>query len=319
MSESSPRERALKIRANVLRAIREFFFRKEFLEVETPVRLRAPAIETHIDAEPSGEFFLRTSPELHMKRLLAEGFKKIWQLGPCFRRGERGRLHNSEFTMLEWYRADADYIDILADTKSLVAFVASEVLGSPPVRASEEPPHGGATRNTDTIFYNSQRIELLPRWQVFTVSEAFLQFAKWDPAKNWDEDRFNLDLVEKVEPQLPRDVPVILKDYPAPAAALARKKPGNPAVAERWELYLGGIEIANAYSELTDPAEQRARFAESARAREKNGKEIYPLDEKFLLALETMPPSGGIALGVDRLVMLLADAYGIDEVQAFQE
>ena len=301
MSELSPRERALMIRSRVLRAIREYFFRHDFLEIDTPVRVRAPALETNIDAEPSGAHWLRTSPELHMKRLLAEGFGKIWQMGPCFRRGERGRLHNSEFMMLEWYRANADYIDILADTKSLVAFVAQEICG------------------TTDLNYNGQKIELLPRWQVFTVSEAFIQFAKWDPAKEWNEDRFNLDLVEKVEPQLPRDVPVILKDYPAPAAALARKKPDNPAVAERWELYLGGMEIANAYSELTDAAEQRARFEESARAREKLGKELYPLDVKFLRALENMPPSSGIALGVDRFLMLLTDAYGIDEVLAFIE
>lgn len=289
------------IRSSVLRAIREFFFRKEFIEVETPVRLRAPALETHIDAEESGDHWLRTSPELHMKRLLAEGFTKIWQMGPCFRRGEQGRLHNPEYTMLEWYRADADYIDILADTKSLIAFVAQEV-----------------SRSTD-LTYNGQKIELLPRWQIFTVRDAFIQFADWDPVKNWDEERFNLDLVEKVEPQLPRDVPVILKDYPAPAGALARKKPDDPAVAERWELYLGGIEIANAYSELTDAAEQRARFIESANQRDAMGKEVYPLDEKFLKSLETMPPAGGIALGVDRLVMLLADAYGIDEVISFCE
>ncbi len=301
MSESSPRERALMIRSRVLRAVREYFFRHDFLEIETSVRVRAPALETHIDAEPAGDHWLRTSPELHMKRLLAEGFTKIWQMGPCFRRGERGRLHNSEFTMLEWYRANADYIDILADTKALIAFVAQEICG------------------TTDLNYNGQKIELLPRWQVFTVSEAFLQFAKWDPAKEWSEDRFNFDLVEKVEPQIPRDVPVILKDYPVPAAALARKKPDNPAVAERWELYLGGMEIANAYSELTDAAEQRARFEECAKRRQELGKEIYPLDEKFLCALENMPPSGGIALGVDRLVMLLADAYGIDEVLAFAE
>jgi lysyl-tRNA synthetase class 2 len=300
-SPEPARAQALAIRAKVLRAIREFFFRHDFMEVETPVRLRAPALETHIDAERSGDFFLRTSPELHMKRLLAEGFKKIWQMGPCFRQGERGRLHHPEYTMLEWYRADADYIDILADTKSLIAFVAHEVCG------------------TTGLTYDGQKIELLPQWQVFTVSEAFIQFARWDPVKNWDEDRFNLDLVERVEPQLPRDVPVILKDYPAAAAALARRKSDNPAVAERWELYLGGIEIANAYSELTDVSEQRARFVESAKCREALGKEIYPFDEKFLCVLEIMPPSGGIALGIDRLVMLLANVYSIGVVQAFQE
>lgn len=301
MSETSPRERALRVRSRTVRAIREFFFRKEFLEVETPVRIRTPALETHIDAEESGNHWLRTSPELHMKRLLAEGFNRIWQMGPCFRRGEHGRLHRPEYTMLEWYRTEADYIDILADTKALVSFVATEVCG------------------TTDLTYHAQRIELLPRWHVFTVRDAFLQFAQWDPVKDWDAERFNLDLVEKVEPRLPQDVPVILKDYPAPAAALARRKPQDPGVAERWELYLGGMEIANAYSELTDANEQRARFLECANQRDALGKAVYPLDEKFLQALATMPPAGGIALGVDRLVMLLADAYGIEEVVAFQE
>jgi len=287
-----------------------------------------------------------------MKRLLAGGLGKIWQMGPCFRRGEQGRLHHPEYTMLEWYRAGGDYIDILADTKALITFVARAVsqwkceASSSNLRsreggggaiasgqtvdpglspddsdgASDGEDHGTVREGaSDTIVYNGQQIDLLPRWHVLTVRDAFLQFARWDPVKQWDEDRFNMDLVTRVEPQLPRDVPVILKDYPAPAAALARKKPDDPAVAERWELYLGGMEIANAYSELADPAEQRARFEDCAKQREKLGKHVYPLDEKFLGALQTMPPSGGIALGVDRLVMLFADAYAIDEVTAFQE
>jgi len=291
----------LHLRSRVLHAIRCFFHERGFTEVETPVRLRAPALELHIDAEPSGDRWLRTSPELHMKRLLAQGHAKIFQMGPCFRRGERGDRHHPEYTMLEWYRAQADYTDILADTKALVAYVAQAVKGGTSIR------------------YLGRPVELLPRWERLTVADAFQQHAGWDPVAAYDEERFNVDLVEKVEPRLPRDVPCVLTDYPAEAAALARRKPANPRVAERWELYIGGLELANAYSELTDPVEQRARFAACAAARRALGKDVYPVDEDFLSALAGLPPCGGIALGVDRLVMLFADASSLDDVMAFRE
>lgn len=289
---------ALELRSRLLYATRSFFHQRGFTEVETPVRLRAPALETHIDAEASGDYWLRTSPELHMKRLLAAGHEKIFQLGPCFRHGERGDRHNPEYTMLEWYRANADYTDILADTKSLIAHLAGE---------------------SASIVYQGRRIDLLPRWERLAVQDAFARWAGWDPLAAWDEDRFNLDLVEKIEPSMPRDVPFVLTDYPAPAAALARRKPDNPLVAERWEVYIGGLEIANAYSELTDPVEQRKRFEEAAAQRRALGKEVYPLDEEFLATLSQMPPSGGIALGFDRLVMLFADASTLDGVMSFRE
>lgn len=295
----------LEIRSRLLHATRSFFHERGFLEVETPVRLRAPALEAHIDPEPSGDHWLRTSPELHMKRLLAAGHEKIFQLGPCFRRGERGDRHHPEFTMLEWYRAHADYTDILADTKALLAHLAGAADRLDRAESSE-------------LTYQGRKISLLPRWERITVRDAFMQWAGWDPVAQWDEDRFNLDLVEKVEPSLPRDVPVVLTDYPTPAAALARRKPDHPEVAERWELYIGGLELANAYSELTDPVEQRARFEEAARVRRARGKDVYPLDEDFLSALERMPPSGGIALGFDRLVMLFADVPTLDYVIAFR-
>ena len=286
----------------MLRGIRTFFHDHSFLEVETPVRLPAPALEEHIDAEPSGDHFLRTSPELHMKRLLAAGYDRIFQLGPCFRRGEQGRLHHPEYTMLEWYRADANYLDILGDTKRLIAFLADEVLG------------------TTRIMHQGLAIELMPIWEWTTVAEAFTLHAGWDPTAGFDADRFDLDVVEKVEPGLPKHVPVILSDYPAEAAALARRKPDNPRVAERWELFIGGLELANAYSELTDAEEQRRRFEECARRRKTAGRPVYPMDEEFLAALQAgMPPCGGIALGVDRLVMLFADAASLEDVTAFLE
>lgn len=293
---------ALELRARLVRALRAFFSERGFLEVETPVRLAAPAPELHIDAEPAGDAWLRTSPELHMKRLLAAGYERIVQVGPCFRHGESGARHRPEYTMLEWYRAGADYHDILADTKALVLFLAREVLGSTLLR------RGG------------REIVLEPVWEYLTVSEAFLRFAGWDPVEQYDPDRFDLDLVDKVEPHLPRETPVILADYPAAAAALARRKPGNPRVAERWELYLDGIELANAYSELTDAAEQAARFDEWNRARAAAGKPVYPVDRAFLSALEKgLPPCAGVALGVDRLVMLFAGADSLDAVLPFGE
>ena len=269
-------------RARVLREIRAFFDARGFTEVETPVRIPAPAPEPHIDCPPSGDWFLRASPELQMKKLLAAGMERIYQIGPCFRAGEKGRRHSPEFTMLEWYRANADYSDIARDAEELVA----EVLR----------PRGSAA---------------LPR---VTVREAYRRWAGWDPVEAWDQDRFDFDMATKIEPNLPKG-PLFLMDYPAPAASLARLKADDPRVAERWELYVDGLELANAFTELTDPVEQRRRF-ESARAeRRALGEADYPLDEEFLDALARMPPSGGVALGVDRLVMLACGVRDISDVR----
>lgn len=268
-------------RARVLRAIRAFFDARGFTEVETPVRIPAPAPEPHIDCPPSGNWFLRASPELQMKKLLAAGMERIYQIGPCFRAGEKGRRHSPEFTMLEWYRANADYSQIAVDAEELLV----EVL----------------TRDHAYV----QRI---------TVREAYLRWAGWDPVETWDQDRFDFDMATKIEPNLPKE-PLFLTDYPAPAASLARLKSDDPRVAERWELYVDGIELANAFTELVDPVEQRRRFELAREERRALGEADYPLDEEFLDALARMPPSGGVALGVDRLVMLACGASSITDVQ----
>ena len=293
--------RVLDLRAQLNDSIRRFFRDRGFLEVDTPVVLPAIAPEANIDAIPAGAGWIRTSPELHMKRLLAAGYEQIFQLGPVARAGEHGRWHHPEFTMLEWYRADAGYLEILADTKALLSFIARELRGA-----------------TDFTWQGKPVSFAQELWEKQTVSQAFVAHAGWDPAQKFDPDRFDLDLVTRVEPALPADHPVVLIDYPAPLAALARRKPDDPARAERWELYLAGIELANAYSELTDPAEQRARFEEANAARQKRGAQPYPLDESFLAALAHMPPSGGIALGLDRLLMILADADSLDGVLPFR-
>lgn len=274
----------LKARDALMQSIRAFFHSDGFVEVETPVRMKTPCMELHIDAEPSGDRWLRTSPELYHKKLLAQGAQKIFEIGKCFRQGERGDRHHPEYTMLEWYRAGGNYMTMLDDTKRLLS----------------------AT-------------EILKPLKMLTVAEVYEKFAGWNPVENFDADRFDFDMVEKIEPNLSKDTPVILKDYPAECCALARLKPDNPKVAERWELYLGGIEIANAYSELTDPVEQRARFEKWGAQRKALGKTVYPVDEEFIRCLSGMPPAGGCALGIDRLLMALTGTVTLDDILPFRD
>lgn len=282
----------LEKRSRLLTAIRQFFLSGGFTEVETPVRLIAPALEMHIDAIPSGHLFLRTSPELHMKRLLAEGIAPIYQMGPCFRADEHGDWHRTEFTLLEWYRLHADYKDILTDTENLIRSVALEL--------------------------GSAKVDVQEPWVRMTVSQAYRRFAGWDPVGDFEPDRFDGDMVNKIEPALPPDRVVVLMDYPAEVAALARRSPSDPRIAERWELYMGGLEIANAFSELTDAREQRLRFEQCALQRARHGADVYPMDKAFLACLEAgLPDCAGIALGVDRLLMALTGVRSIEEVQAF--
>lgn len=289
----------LQLRSAVLQTIRRFFVERDFLEIQTPVRTPAPAPELHIDAVPADGWYLSTSPELYMKRLLAAGYEKIFQIAPAFRRGERGRRHHPEFTLLEWYRLHSDYQALQTDCQNLLRSICAATAG---VGGRSDNPCG---------------LAVLEPWQQYTVREAFLQFAGWDPFENWDAGRFDLDLVEKVEPHLGFPQPCILTDYPPQQAALARLKAGRPEVAERFELYWKGLELANGFSELTDPEEQRQRFEQTLKQRLQAGLAAYPLPEAFLASLHALAPCAGIALGVDRLVMLLAGASHLDAVVAF--
>jgi elongation factor P--(R)-beta-lysine ligase len=290
----------LELRARVLLSARAFFLEQGFLEVQTPLLASELAPEPHIEPVPAGESgFLITSPELYMKRLLAAGYRNIFQISPVFRRGERGRLHHPEFTLLEWYRAGADYNHLQGDCREFLAVIC---------RTTGHWP-GWSSRG--------QWLEVEGDWQVWTVSEAFRRFAGWDPGPEDDANRFDTDLVEKVEPHLGFPRPCILKDYPANQAALARLKPGDPPVAERFELYWGGIELANGYSELVDAQEQRLRFEAVLKMHCPLSYRPIPLPETFLDCMGDLPPSAGIALGIDRLVMLMAGAESLDEVVAF--
>lgn len=290
---------ALRRRAVMIRGIRCFFQEEDFLEVETPIRVPAPAPEPHIDAFPAGEWFLHTSPELCMKRLLAAGYPKIFQVCKSFRAGERGARHLPEFTLLEWYRAEADYRVLMEDCERLL------------LRAAGELGLGGE------LVWQGKTIPLRGPWERLTVREAFARYAPLSLDEALQRDRFDEILACEIEPRLGERTPVFLCDYPAALGALARLKPEDPSVAERFELYIGGMELANAFSELTDAAEQRRRFEAAAAERRRSGSAAYPLPETFLAALSGMPAAAGIALGLDRLAMLLTGRSRIDEVVPF--
>jgi lysyl-tRNA synthetase class 2 len=293
---------ALELRARLLSAVHAFFREHQFLHVETPLRVRAPALEDYIDAEPVGRAWLRTSPELHMKRLLAAGYDRIYQVGPCFRLGECGRRHRPEFCLLEWYRLHADWRDILDDTVALLNRVAQEVSGRTRCR------------------FRGCEIDLGAPWAEITVADAFRFHAGLDLDEAVAAGRFEEILVTRVEPHLGKQVPTVLSEYPLACSGLSRQVPGRPNRVERWELYIAGMELGNACSELADPAEQQRRFAACAELRRMQGRDVYPLDEQFMAALaEGMPPAAGIAIGVDRLAMVLAGVDTISQVIAFAE
>ncbi len=290
---------ALHLRARIIQAIRRFFQDRNFLEIDTPIRIPAPAPELHIDAFATETWFLNTSPELCMKRLLAAGYSRIFQICKCFRAGERGDRHLPEFTMLEWYRAGVDYRTLMDDCEALITRVATEI------------------SLDGVVSWQGQKISLNAPWERISVRDAFARYATISAAEALRTDRFDEILACEIEPQLGMEIPVFLYDYPVEHGALARVKETDPGIAERFELYIAGLELANAFSELVDAGEQRRRFAEASRDRKRKGSPAYPIPERFLQALPRMSPSAGIALGVDRLVMLLADKPRIDDVVAF--
>ncbi len=289
----------LERRALIYWYTRDFFRKQGFLEIETPVRMPEVAPEQYITPFASEDWLLSTSPELHMKRLLTAGYDKIFQFSRCFRKGERGRLHNPEFTLLEWYRIHAGYREMISDTEQLIMMLAGKL---------QSGPH---------IQYQNHDIDLSLPWPRVTVREVFRHAAGWDPVAKPDPERFDIDLVTKVIPGFPPDHPTVLTDFPAALGSLARLISGEPSVAERAEVFIGGLELTNAFSELTDRTEQTKRFREAIRQIDLQTGEKRTIPRKFLQALAHLPECGGIALGVDRLVMLFCDAASIDEVMPF--
>jgi lysyl-tRNA synthetase class 2 len=318
-----PRIDHLRTAARCRTVIRSFFDSQGYLEVETPALAPSPGLELHLRALAAGPGYLNTSPEYQMKRLLAAGLHRIYQLGHAFRDEERGDHHLREFDLLEWYRVGADLPDLMRETEALVVEVARAAAGTDRLILAE-----GAA------------LDLAPPWERLTVAEAFRQHAGvetdgtepgatlaarardagWPlPADvtDWDEAWSRL-FVTAVEPRLGRGRPTILHDYPARQAALARLQADDPRFAERFEVFAGGLELANAFGELADPVEQRQRLLADQAARAAAGLAVYPVDERFVDALvDGLPPCSGIALGVDRLVMLVTGAARIDEVVPF--
>jgi len=327
------RRERLASRTRMLEAIRAYFAGQGFVEVDTPALQVSPGLEPHLRAFATDlhdprhgrtvRRYLHTSPEFAMKKLLAAGMPRIWQLAHVFRDGERSATHHPEFSMLEWYRADRGWRDLIADCIGLV-------------RACQ------AAAGVETLTWRGGRADARRQWHEVSVAEAFrthcgidIQATAHDPlapdfalladaarrvgiephsGDDWEALYFRIFL-DRIEPNLGIGAPTVLSDFPASMAALSRRNPADPRLAERFELYVCGLELANAFGELTDPAEQRTRFLADQKRKQALYGETYPIDEDFLAALEHgLPPSAGIALGFDRLVMLATAAADIEDV-----
>ncbi|MEE4166686.1 MAG: EF-P lysine aminoacylase EpmA [Desulfocapsaceae bacterium] len=294
----------LHLRAALFRSIRDFFVGQDFLEVDTPVRQPVMIPESYIEPIRAGSWFLQTSPEQCMKRLMGRGAKRIFQLSPCFRKGESGRKHLEEFMMLEWYRQDADYTQLMDDCRSLLCHVMADLLKQ---------------KRFAAIIKRSclQEMELQQQWPRMSVEDAFLAFCPTTAGEALSKNLFDEMMVEHIEPQLGRILPLFLYDYPVQCSSLARRKESDPHVVERFEMYVNGLELANGFSELTDIEEQRSRFnQEIMRIKEMSGRDAQ-MPRRFLEDLQLIERAAGIALGFDRLLMLLMSKESINEVVSF--
>jgi lysyl-tRNA synthetase class 2 len=319
----------LTARGAITRAVRDWFAAEGFIEVETGVLQVSPGNEAHLHA-PRAELFgadgkgqiryLRTSPEFACKKLLAAGEGRIFEFARVFRDRERGDLHLPEFTMLEWYRATESYEVVIADTLALIAR-AAEATGIKQFAFRGRTADPGAEPERLTVagaFERFSGIDLLATIVNGEGDREALAAAARDRVRisgddTWS-DIFSKVLVEHIEPRLGQGRLTVLSEYPAPEAALARVKSADPRVAERFEVYACGVELANGFGELTDAAEQRHRFTTAMDEKQRRYGERYPLDEEFLRAVAEMPEASGVALGFDRLVMLASGAVRIDQV-----
>lgn len=324
---SNPEAReTFKIRSQVLTAIRQFLNQRGFLEVETPVlqpsyggALARPFITHHHTLDQ--DFYLRIALELHLKRLVIGGLDKVYELGRTFRNEGVSTKHNPEFTMLESYEAYADYNDVMNMLEEMVSKISKQVLG------------------TDKVQFGDTVINFSPPWQRISLRQAIMNYGGIDFEQYPDTDSLRAEMLKlkmEVDPQKDRGrlidellstfvepkliQPTLLIDYPVEMSPLAKAKPDDERLVERFEAFAGGMEIANAFTELNDPVEQRKRFLRQQEQRQAEGEPIETIDEDFLLALEHgMPPTGGLGVGIDRLVMLLTNQQSIREVILFPQ
>jgi elongation factor P--(R)-beta-lysine ligase len=315
---SFSRIQVLRFRSQLLREVRNFFFNNGFWEVETPIRVPSPGVETHLTAVESGDYFLSPSPEFQMKRLIAGGSGSIFQITKSFRAHEKGQKHNPEFTMLEWYSVDASSEDLMKEVEGLISHLI-EKFGPPPV---------------GTSLFNSL---LKPPYKRITMAQAFSKFAKIENYRDsgaklyekvgfsdrirenlsWEEAFFDI-FDEIIVPALSSIGPCFLTQWPVEFASLSRPNPNDPSVADRFEFFAQDLELANGFYELIDYEVQKQRSLEESHWRQENNKPAYPMDEKFLDSIkEGLPVTSGIALGIDRLVMLFWGTKNISDVLTF--
>ncbi len=289
----------LKIRAALFRAIREYFDLAGFMEVETDIRIPAPAPEEYIESIAAEGSFLRTSPEIAMKIMVAAGYERIYQIGRCFRADEFGSKHRTEFTMLEFYAAGMDYRTLAEFTFGFIRHSAEKLFGRP------------------ELDFKGEKIDLTRGIEWITVREAFDRWCGISMEEAARLDSFDELMVTQIEPNLGRDRVTVLTDYPADRASLARLKPEDRSCAERWEMYIGGLELANSFGELIDPEEQRCRFEAARKFRSEHHMHDYPMPEDFFSALKSgMPETSGGAMGLDRLAMVFCNTSDIADVRA---
>ena len=289
----------LEIRSLVIQAIRDFFTSNQYLEVETPIRCPSVIPEAQIDPLTSEGYYLQASPELCMKRLLSKGFNKIFQICKCFRKNERGPRHLPELTLLEWYAKDNTYLDLMDHCEKLIHFIA-ERLGL-----------------EGKIKYQNTVIDLTRPWKRLTIKKAFERYSDESVAEAIENNSFDEIISFNIEPYLGFKTPAFLTDYPACHASLAKLHPGNKDYAQRFEFYMAGIELANGFTELTDPVEQKIRFEKENQIRKFQNKPPLPIPDKFIKELQFRPDAAVIALGVDRLIMIFCDTVSIDDVVTF--
>jgi len=327
----NPALKEIQIKRNKINnLVRDFFAKRGFLEMQTPILVKCAGQEPYLtpaevnfkdEKNKKYKGFLITSPEYSLKKLLAAGFDRIFEIAKVFRSNESfGGTHNPEFTMLEWYRKNSDYRQIMKDVEQLLFFLNRNI------------------NHSDYLIYQGRKIDLTPPWPKISVKRAFLKYAhiNLDEMRNlrvfkqklknrdyfiksddWN-DIFYLVFLNEIEPRLPKNKPIIIYDYPLPQASLAKRKNKKSFYAERFEVYITGLELANASSELTDPKEQYKRFKEEQNLRKKMKKNFIPVDKDLIHALELkLPPSGGIALGMERLQMLLLNIENINDLLPF--